>query len=95
MTKDMFTFLMGFTTILALIAMGLLFSDVGALIYPISLALFAAVQAPFFIRLKKTEDEAKKGKLRLIMVLIMLVPIVVALVAIIAVVAALTAYYAS
>ena len=94
MTKDMFTFLMSFTTILALISMGLLFSDVGALIYPISLAIFAAVQAPFFIRLKKEADEAKKRKIRRIMVLIMLVPIAVALVAIIAVVGALMFYYA-
>ena len=62
MTKDMFTFLMGVTTIIALIAMGLLFSDVGALIYPISLALFAAVQAPFFIRLKKEQDERDDHK---------------------------------
>ena len=94
MTKDMFIFLMGFTTILALISMGLLFSDVGAVIYPISLAIFAAVQAPFFIRLKKETDEAKKKKIRRIMVLIMLIPIAVALVAIIAVVGALMFYYA-
>ena len=93
MTKDMFTFLMGVTTIIALIAMGLLFSDVGALIYPISLALFAAVQAPFFIRLKKEQDEAKKRKIRRNMVLIMLVPIAVALVAIVVVVGMLFAYY--
>ena len=93
MTKDMFTFLMGFTTILALIAMGLLFSDVGALIYPISLALFAAVQAPFFIRLKKEEDETKKRKIRRNMVLIMLLPIAAALVAIVVVMGMLAAYY--
>ena len=93
MTKDMFTFLMGVTTIVALIAMGLLFSDVGVWIYPISLALFAAVQAPFFIRLKKEQDEAKKRKIRRNMVLIMLIPIAIALAAIIVVVAALMSYY--
>ena len=93
MTKDMFTFLMGVTTIVALLAMGLLFSDVGALIYPISLALFAAVQAPFFIRLKKEEDETKKRKIRRNMVLIMLLPIAAALVAIVVVVGMLAAYY--
>ena len=93
MNKDMFTFLMGVTTIVALLAMGLLFSNVGALIYPISLALFAAVQAPFFIRLKKEEDETKKRKIRRNMVLIMLVPIAVALVAIAVVVGMLFAYY--
>ena len=93
MTKDMFTFLMGVTTIVALLAMGLLFSDVGALIYPISLALFAAVQAPFFIRLKKEEDETKKRKIRRNMVLIMLLPIAAALVASVVVVGMLAAYY--
>ena len=93
MTKDMFIFLMALTTIVALLAMGLLFSDVGALIYPISLALFAAVQTPFFIRLKKEEDETKKRKIRRNMVLIMLVPIAVALVAIVVVVGMLFAYY--
>ena len=93
MTKDMFTFLMGVTTIVALLAMGLLFSDVGALIYPISLALFAAVQAPFFIRLKKEEDETKKRKIRRNMVLIMLLPIAAALIAIVVVVGMLAAYF--
>ena len=93
MTKDMFTFLMSVTTIVALLAMGLLFSDVGALIYPISLALFAAVQAPFFIRLKKEEDETKKRTIRRNMVLIMLLPIAAALVAIVVVVGMLAAYY--
>ena len=93
MTKDMFIFLMALTTIVALLAMGLLFSDVGALIYPISLALFAAVQTPFFIRLKKEEDETKKRKIRRNMVLIMLLPIAAALVAIVVVVGMLAAYY--
>ena len=95
MKKDMFTFLMSVETIVALLAMGLMFSDVGALIYPISLAIFAAVQAPFFIRLKKAEDEAKKRKIRLIMVLVMLVPIIVAAVAVAIVVGALFVYYGS
>ena len=76
-----------------LVSMGLLFSDVGAMIYPISLALFAAVEAPFFIRLKKEEDETKKRKIRRNMVLIMLLPIAAALVAIVVVVGMLAAYY--
>ena len=93
MTKDMFTFLMGVATIVALISMGLLFSDVGAMIYPISLAIFAAVQAPFFIRLKREPEEAKKRKIRRTMVLIMLLPIAVAVVAVVLVVGALFMYY--
>ena len=46
----------------ALISMGLLFSDIGAVIYPISLLIFAAVLAPFYIRLREESDEAKKKK---------------------------------
>ena len=94
MTKDMFTFLMGVTTIVALLAMGLLFSDVGALIYPISLALFAVVLAPFYLRLKKTEDEEKKRKIRRNMALVLLIPIVAAVVAIAIVVISLMIYFA-
>jgi hypothetical protein len=46
----------------ALISMGLLFSRIGAVIYPISLLIFAAVLAPFCIRLRKEPDEAKKER---------------------------------
>ena len=88
MTKTKFSFLMVTETLAALISMGLLFSDVGAMIYPISLALFAAVLAPFFLWMKKA-DEAKKRKIRLGMVLIMLIPIVVAIAAVVMVVIAL------
>ena len=94
MTKDMFTFLMGLTTIIALIAMGLLFSDVGAWIYPISLALFAAVLAPFVLWLKKTPEESKKRKIRVGMVLLMLLPMIVAIALVTAVVVMLAMYYA-
>ena len=76
-----------------LIAMGLLFSDVGALIYPISLALFAAVLAPFYLRMQKEPEEAKKRKLRLWMVLIMLIPMLAAVAAIGYVVFALFMYF--
>ena len=75
-------------TLAALLSMGLLFSDVGAMIYPISLAIFAAVLSPFYLWLKKAEDE-KKRKIRLWMVLIMSIPIVVAIAAIVLVVIAL------
>ena len=78
---------------IALASMGLLFSDVGALIYPISLAIFAAVEFPFYWRLKRTEEEAKKRKIRLWMALIMLIPIVAAAVAVAFVVTALMMLY--
>ena len=63
MNRNNFVFLMIIESFFALISMGLLFSDVGALIYPISLTIFAAVLAPFYLRLKKAEDEEKKRKI--------------------------------
>jgi hypothetical protein len=89
-----FLFAMVIECLLALISMGLLFSDVGALIYPISLALFAAVLAPFYLRLRKTEEEAKKRKIRRNMALVLLLPIVAAEAAVILVVIALMTLYA-
>ena len=50
---------MGIESTFALIAMGLLFSDIGVVISPMSLLMFAAVPAPFCIRLRKKPDEAK------------------------------------
>ena len=78
----------------ALISMGLLFSDVGVLIYPVSLAVFAAVLAPYCIRLRKEPDEAKKRKIRRNMALVLLIPIAAAIVAIALVVTALMLLYA-
>ena len=43
MKKDTFIVVMIIEGIVALVSMGLLFSDVGARIYPISLVIFAAV----------------------------------------------------
>ena len=74
---------------MALIAAALLFSDLGAIIYLIAAAVFCAVLAPFFSRLKKTQDEKKKRKIRRNMVLILMLPILAALVAIVMVVIAL------
>ena len=88
MKKDTFIVVMIVEVLAALVSMGLLFSDVGAMIYPISLAIFAAVLSPFYLRMKKAE-EARKRKIRLWMVLIMLIPIVVAIAAIALVVIAL------
>ena len=93
MTKSTFIALMIIETVFALISMGLLFSDVGAMIYPISLAIFAVVLAPFWLWLKKTQDETKKRKIRLLMTLIMLIPIAVAVVTVLVVVTALMFYF--
>ena len=46
MNRKAFAVLMVIESFFALVSMGLLFSDVGALIYPISMAVFAAVLAP-------------------------------------------------
>ena len=89
MKKETFLVVMIVETLAALVAMGLLFSDVGALIYPISLALFGGVLSPFYICLKKATDEKKKAKIRRNMALLLLLPIVAAIVAIVLVVIAL------
>ena len=94
MKKEIFVPVMIAEVLADLLSMGLLFSDVGALIYPISLALFAVILAPFFLWLKRTEDEGKKQKIRLWMALVMLLPIAAAVVAIVLVVAALFLVYA-
>ena len=94
MNRNTFVCLMIIESFFALISMGLLFSDVGALIYPISLAIFAVVLAPFGLWLKKTDEEAKKRKIRLGMVLIMLLPIAAAMIAVLYVVTVLMVYFA-
>lgn len=94
MTKNTFIVVMIGETLLALASMGLLFSDVGAAIYPISLAIFAVVLAPFCLWLKKTGEETKKRKIRLWMALIMLLPIVAAMIAVLYVVTVLMLYFA-
>jgi tellurite resistance protein TehA-like permease len=94
MKKETFIAVMITEGIVALVSMGLLFSDVGAVIYLIALAVFAAVLAPFFIRLRKEPDEAKKRKIRRNMALVLLIPIAVAAVAVAVVVISLMIYYA-
>ena len=89
MKKETFVLVMIVEGFAALVSMGLLFSDVGALIYLISLALFAVVLAPFWLCLRKEQDEEKKKKIRRNMALVLLLPIVAAIVAIVLVVIAL------
>ena len=62
MKKDIFIVVMIIEGLAALVLMGLLFSDVGAVIYLIALAVFAAVLAPFYIRLRRGSDQAKKER---------------------------------
>lgn len=93
MKKGTFTAVVIAEILVDLVAMGLLFSDVGAVIYPISLAVFAAVLTPFCLRLKKETEEEKRRKLRLRMVLIMLLPVLAAVAAIGYVVCSLFLYY--
>ena len=94
MKKNTFIVVMVIEGLAALVSMGLLFSDVGAVIYLIALAVFAAVLAPFYIRLRKEPDETKKRKIRRNMALVLLIPIVAAVVAVILVVTALMLLYA-
>ena len=93
MNRNTFVCLMIVESFFALVSMGLLFSDVGALIYPISLAIFAAVLAPFYLWLKKTDEEAKKRKIRLWIALIMLLPVVAAMITVLYVVTVLMLYF--
>ena len=94
MKKDTFIVLMVIEGFFALIAMGLLFSDMGAIIYLYAAVVFSVVLAPFAIRLKKETDEAKKRKIRRNMALILLLPIVAGLIAIALVVIALFMLFA-
>ena len=94
MNRNTFIFVMVFEIFFAFAAMGLLFSDVGALIYPISMAIFAAVRSPFYLCLKRAEDEEKKRKIRRNIALVMLLPIIAGLVAIVMVAAALMLLFA-
>ena len=78
MSRNTFIFLMVTEGFFAMTSMGLLFSDMGAIIYLFSAVGFSAVLAPFAICLKKETDEAKKMKIRRNMALVLLIPIVIA-----------------
>ena len=93
MKKASFILLFTLELIWAMIAMGLLMSDLGAICYLIAAVIFAVVLTPFFIKLKRTEDEEKKGKIRRNILLLLLIPIIFALGSIIAVLVALFTYF--
>ena len=62
MYRNTFVFLMVVEGFFAMAAMGLLFSDMGTIIYLFAAAGFSVVLAPFAIRLKKEPDEMKKER---------------------------------
>ena len=93
MKKSSFILLFTLELIWAMIAMGLLMSDLGAICYLIAAVIFTVVLTPFFIQLKKTDDEVKKGKIRRNILLLLLIPIIFALGSIIAVLVALFTYF--
>ena len=75
MNRNTFILSMVVESFFALVAMGLMFSDVGAIIYLYAGAAFALVLSPFILRLRKEQDETKKRKIRRNMALLMLLPI--------------------
>ena len=75
MRKNIFIIVLTIEILGALIAMGLLFADLGAIIYLITAVVLAAVLTPCFLQLKKTPQEDKRRKLRRNIVLIPLIPI--------------------
>ena len=64
MSREIFLILMPLEFLAALVGAAMVFPDIGAVIYLIAAALFVAVLYPFYRRLKKEEDEAKKRKIR-------------------------------
>ena len=91
MRKDSFILLFTAELLLAMACMGLLMSDLQEFSYLIAAVIFGAVLTPFFIKLKKTEEEEKKAKIRRNILLVMLTPIAVAFAVILVVVIALMA----
>ena len=92
MKKELFILLLTVELILGTLAMAMLMSDLGALCYLVSTAIYAVVLTPFYFMLKKTEDEVKKGKIRRNLILLLLLPILLALGAIVIVAITLFMY---
>ena len=93
MKKVPFIVLLSIETFFAMISMGLLWSDMQELSYLAAAALFSVVLLPFFLRLRKATDEAKKRKIRLWILLLMLLPILAAIARIVLVIVALLIYF--
>ena len=73
--------------------MGLLLSALGVFSYLVAAVVFTAVLMPFFKKLKHTEKETEKIKIRRKVLLIMLLPTAVAIIVVITVVALLASHY--
>ena len=95
MRKDNFIVFLVLEIFFGLISIAMIFNEVGAMIYLYSAIVFAAVLSPFFMRLKKTEDEAGKRKIRRNIFLVMLIPIAAGVIAIALVVGVLLIGFAS
>ena len=95
MNRNTFILSMVVESFFALAAMGLIFSDVGAIIYLYAIVVFGLVLSPFILRLKKAQDEAKKRKIRRNMALLLLIPIAAGVIAYVAVVVILIIGFAS
>ena len=93
MKKGIFIVLFIIELFMALIMTAWMFSDLGAIIYIIALAIFAAVLSPFFKKLKKDTDEDKKKKIRRRILLILFAPTAIAFILIVVLVANLIIYY--
>ena len=78
MKKESFIVLLIVELLAGMVAMGLLLSDLGAYCYLVAAVLFTVVLTPFFMVLKKTEDQVKKTKIRRNILLVMLTPTVIA-----------------
>ena len=92
MKKIPFVILMVIELLAALLAAGMLFADLGAVIYLIAILVYAAVLAPFFVRMKKTAEEEKKKKIRRNILLLPLIPIGVAIAMMVIVIVSLFLY---
>ena len=79
--------------LLALIFTGLLLSSLGAFSYLVGAVVLCAALTPFFVRLKNTEDEQGKKRIRTIIFLITLAPIAVGIVVVAAVVVAMILWF--
>jgi amino acid transporter len=79
--------------LLALLMMGWMFADFGALIYLVSSVVLITIMSLFFNYLKKETDEKKRRKIRHQLLLVMLIPTVVGLCLVAFVVISLMIYY--
>lgn len=89
LNRNTFRVLLVVEFFVALISMGLLFSDMGAIIYLIASVVFAIVLTPFFLRLKKATDEEQKKKIRRNIALVLLIPTAIAAVVVLLVIVVL------